>query len=312
MASPRIAPPSQKESNRTDSQVPGRSGPAQRAGAGGATIEFPGRAPRRGFEPHGESAFPGARPSQGLFQEALLEMSSTRPRRRTADFVMSVVFHAVVLGTLLLVPLYFTEQLDLTHFAQTFLVVPPPPPPPPPPAPEMARVRTPPRTMFMKEGRLLAPTAIPQKVLLVKEEPLPPELGSGTVEGGVPGGVPGGQLGGVIGGIISGRTYVPPAPSTAARRPVRVGGQVKPPRKVAGRDPDYPPLARQAQIQGDVLIDAVIDTDGNVSEMRVISGHPVLIKAALEAVATWKYEPTTLNGAPVAVQLVARVHFQFR
>jgi protein TonB len=309
MASPRIAPPPQKQFRRTDLQAPGRSESAQRAAAGGATIEFPGPTPRRGFDPRGESGFASARPSQGLFHDALLEMSSTRPRRRTADFVLAVVFHAVVLATLLLVPLYFTEQLDLTHFTQTFLVV---PPPPPPPAPEMTRVRTPPRTMFMKEGRLLAPTAIPQKVLLVKEEPLPPDLGSGSVEGGVPGGVPGGQLGGIIGGIISGRTYVPPAPSTAARRPVRVGGQVKPPRKILGNDPVYPPLARQAQIQGDVLIDAVIDTDGNVSEMRVISGHPVLIKAALEAVATWKYEPTTLNGAPVAIQLVATVHFQFR
>lgn len=254
-----------------------------------------------------------AEPRPDLFHDSLLEMSTSRPGRRFADFALSIVFHTVALTTLLLLPLYFTEKLDLTRFTATLLVVPPPPPPPPPAAPAM-RVRTIPRPVFTSGGRLLAPTAIPQKVAMIKEEPLPPEVSIG-VEGGVPGGVPGGQLGGVIGGVIAGagRTYVPPAPAIETRKaPLRVGGHVRAPRKLSGQDPVYPLLALQAKIQGDVLIDAVLDADGRVSEMRVISGHPVLLKAALDAAGSWRYEPTYLNETPVPVQFTITVHFQLR
>jgi len=77
-----------------------------------------------------------------LFSETLLEMSSTRPQRRTADLFMSMLFHTLVLLALLLPPLYFTNTIDLRQFSQTFLVT-PPPPPPPPPAPTAAVVEGP-------------------------------------------------------------------------------------------------------------------------------------------------------------------------
>jgi len=76
------------------------------------------------------------------------------------------------------------------------------------------------------------------------------------------------------------------------------------------RSPIYPVLARQTKVQGVVTIDAVIDTEGDVVEMRVVSGHPLLISAALEAVKQWKYEPTYLNDQPIAVQLFVTVNFQ--
>ena len=75
-------------------------------------------------------------------------------------------------------------------------------------------------------------------------------------------------------------------------------------------EPVYPPLAKQARIQGDVVIDAVIDTKGNVVEMQVVSGHPLLIPAALEAVKKLKYQPTYLNEEPVAVQLLVTIKFR--
>jgi protein TonB len=74
--------------------------------------------------------------------------------------------------------------------------------------------------------------------------------------------------------------------------------------------PVYPPLAKQTKVQGIVSIDAVIDTEGNVVEMRVVSGHPLLISAALDAVKNWKYEPTYLNDQAIAVQLIVTVTFQ--
>jgi len=148
---------------------------------------------------------------------------------------------------------------------------------------------------------------------MLKEEPLPPDVGLGVV-GGVPGGVPGGQLGGVIGGIVSdaSRTNVPlPVPAVVQpRAPLRVGGRIRPPRVLSKPAPAYPPLAKQTKVQGVVTIDAVIDTEGNVVEMRVVSGHPLLISAALESVKQWKYEPTYLNDQPIAVQLIVTVTFQ--
>jgi protein TonB len=167
--------------------------------------------------------------------------------------------------------------------------------------------------MLLSGGKLIAPTAVPSRIVILKEEPLPPEIGNG-VAGGVPGGVPGGQLGGVIGGVISGasRTNLPmPVPATVQlKAPIRVGGRVRPPRVLSKASPLYPPLARQTKVEGIVSIDAVIDTEGNVVEMSVVSGHPLLISAALDAVKKWKYEPTYLNDQAIAVQLIVTVTFQ--
>jgi len=247
-----------------------------------------------------------------LFSEALLEMSSTHQPRQITDLFVSILLHTLILLALVLPSLYFTETIDLKGFAQTFLVAPAPPPPPPPMAQTTAKAAVVPRRLFTSGGKLAAPSFIPQKIAILKEEPLPPDI-SGGVAGGVAGGVPGGQLGGVIGGIISGasRTNIPlPAPSTSElRAPIRVGGRVRPPRPVVQTAPVYPTLARQAKLEGIVSIDAVIDTEGNVVEMRVVSGNPLFISAAFEAVRQWKYEPTYLNDQPVAVRLVVTVMF---
>jgi periplasmic protein TonB len=243
--------------------------------------------------------------------EALLEMSPTRPQRRLRDVLSSVILHVLILGVAILVPLYFTEGIDLKQFTQTLLVA-PPPPPPPPAAPMVAKQASMPRRVFTSGGKLLAPTVIPQKVAMLREEALAPEI-SGGVEGGVPGGVPGGQMGGVIGGIVSGsRTSVPipPPPLVRPKTPLRVGGEVRPPRCIRKVEPVYPALAKDTRLQGVVVIDAVIDEQGAVVEMRVVSGHPLLIPAALDALRKWKYEPTNLNGQPIAVDLVVTINFQ--
>jgi protein TonB len=90
---------------------------------------------------------------------------------------------------------------------------------------------------------------------------------------------------------------------------VRIGSQLKAPRQTLSVNPDYPTLARQTRIQGTVVVDAVIDEKGNVVQARAVSGHPLLIDAALKAVLQWKYEPTSLNGQPVSVELQVQVHF---
>jgi protein TonB len=84
---------------------------------------------------------------------------------------------------------------------------------------------------------------------------------------------------------------------------------LKPPRQTYSIDPEYPPLARQTRLSGTVVIDAVIDERGNVVQARAVSGHPLLVTAALRAVLQWKYEPTSLNGQPVSVELQVQVSF---
>ena len=90
---------------------------------------------------------------------------------------------------------------------------------------------------------------------------------------------------------------------------VRVGGQVQPPQLVNKTNPAYPPLARQARIQGTVKLEGVIGKDGTVQELKVVSGHPLLIQAALDAVRNWRYRPTMLNGQPVEVITTIDVNF---
>jgi periplasmic protein TonB len=263
--------------------------------AGVASVAIPIAVPRR----------------NDLFSEALLEMSSTRPPRRAMDVFMSLFIHVLVLLAVILPSLYFTDTIDLKRFTATFLVGPPPPPPPPMAKNVVKAVQTP-RRVFTSQGKLLAPTSIPQKIAMLKEEPPAPDISAGT-EGGVPGGVPGGQFGGVIGGIISGVAHTNVlAPSTEPRAPLRVGGRIKPPRPLVQTAPIYPILAKQTMLQGVVTIDAVIDPQGNVVAMQVVSGHPFLITAALDAVRQWKYEPTYLNDKAIPVQLIVKVTFQLQ
>jgi periplasmic protein TonB len=85
---------------------------------------------------------------------------------------------------------------------------------------------------------------------------------------------------------------------------------VKPPRLVFGPDPVYPILAREGRISGAVVIEAVIDTHGSAVQMRSISGHPILVLAAMEALRQWKYEPTILGAEPVPVEFLVTITFQ--
>jgi protein TonB len=97
----------------------------------------------------------------------------------------------------------------------------------------------------------------------------------------------------------------------ATKKIMRVGGNLKPPRLIYHPAPAYPVLAKAAKIQGTVTIDAVIDEKGDVVEARVLSGPPLLIPAALQAITSWRYEPTSLNGEPIEVQMHVEVNFSF-
>ncbi|HVH72267.1 MAG TPA: energy transducer TonB, partial [Candidatus Dormibacteraeota bacterium] len=161
---------------------------------------------------------------------------------------------------------------------------------------------------LMDAGKLMQPKIIPKEVKIIKEEAEPDMSAVGAV-GGVPGGVAGGSMGGVLGGVIGGVGTAPPPPKPRPTGPVRVGGNVQAARIVNRVQPVYPPLARQTRISGTVRLHAIISKDGTIQQLEVMSGHPLLQQAALDAVRQWRYQPTLLNGEPVEVDTTIDVIF---
>jgi protein TonB len=119
------------------------------------------------------------------------------------------------------------------------------------------------------------------------------------VEGGVPGGV--------VGGVVGGLPDAPPPPPQAA---VRVGGQIKEPKKLKNVAPVYPDIAKQARVQGVVILECTISPQGKVTDVKVLRGIPLLDQAAIDAVKQWVYTPTLLNGVPVPVIMTVTVNFK--
>ena len=218
---------------------------------------------------------------------------------KRATIPVAYIFEIILVGCLILYPLLVVEGLPKSSLMVSLTAPPPPPPPPPPPAAAPPKV---PVHRVTVEDIMKAPTVIPKTIRQVKDEPEPPPQVAVGVVGGVPGGVPGGSAGGVLGGIIGSNAPPPPPPPKAATpKRIRVGGQVESAKLIFKPQPEYPPLAKMARIQGTVRLEAIISKDGTIQDLKVIQGHPLLVKAALEAVQRWRYQPTLLNGEPVEV-----------
>jgi protein TonB len=134
-----------------------------------------------------------------------------------------------------------------------------------------------------------------------------PEKGPNTVPGGVPGGLR-------VPSTTEPIAAPPPPPPKPSERPqtpqrIRVGGAVEAANIIRAPRPVYPQLAKQARIQGTVRFTAIIGKDGTVQNLELVSGHPLLVSAAQEAVKQWVYKPTTLNGEPVEVITQIDVNF---
>ena len=244
-----------------------------------------------------------------LFEDSLLETSGVERRRKAWAAVLSFVFQCFVLGLILIVPLMFTEALPKQQLL-TFLVAPSAPPPPAAPEAATRAVRV---LSDITDGRLRAPGRIPRKIQMIRKEEVPPPMSSGGVIGGVVGGIPEGQPGGVIGGIISSTSRLAAVPKLAVPAPpkrIRISQGVTQGLLTHRVEPSYPTLARQARIQGVVVLKAIIDKNGSIQNLQLVSGHPMLAPAAIEAVKQWIYKPFLLNGQPAEVETTVTVRFQ--
>ena len=261
-----------------------------------------------------------------MFDEVLIESAGKdKTKGGWVTALISVVIHVVIVGAIIAAGLYVKENPEVIEKPISAFIVasaPPPPPPPPPAAtnagatPQTRRVETPretPRQQFQQ------PREVPQNVPQTANVPQSSEdqgagepggqVGGvrGGVAGGVVGGIVGGTLGGTLGGQLGGQV------GGTGDNPVRVGGNVKAPVIIESTrvDPRYTEVARRARIQGIVIIEAVIDRQGNVTEARILRGLPMGLDAeALNAIRQWKFRPGTLNGQPVPVYYNLTINFR--
>jgi len=234
-----------------------------------------------------------------MFDDLLESTNEKKKTNKGWSVILSGLVQTVILGVLVLIPLIYTEALPKAMLS-TLLIAPPPPPPPPPP-PAVVKTVIKPVARLIQSGKLMQPRAIPKEVAVFKEAELPPDvINNAGATGGVFGGIPGQ---GLIGAAL------PPPPKAAAPSRIKQGGNVTAASIVTQTRPVYPALARQARIQGNVLLHAIIDKDGKVAQLEVVSGHPLLVQAALDAVKQWRYKPTLLNGDPVEVDTQITVTF---
>jgi len=239
-----------------------------------------------------------------MFEQVLLEGAGRANKGWTV--LVSSGMQLGLVAVLSIVPLLNTDLLPKTTL-QLMMVAPTPPPAPPPPAPPAERTsqtRHVARRVF--DGpHLSQPARIPEKVLVLDSEELPIIGNSGP-------GVPGGLEGGVPGGVNSMPPRLldaPPVLMASAKPPeaaapitrLSVGGRVQEALIIHKVIPVYPPLARQTRTSGTVRFTAIIARDGTIQNLTLVSGHPMLVPAATEAVRQWRYRPTLLNGDPVEV-----------
>ena len=235
-----------------------------------------------------------------LFEDLIDSGQVAHRTQQSKTIPVSLLLHSIIAALIIIVPLLSADQLpDPASAVKAFFVepmaAPAPPPPPPPPAAHQVVPKNIPKPVV--ENRFVAPVEVPEQIRPEESIDMGVEGGIGGVEGGVPGGV--------VGGVVGGLPDAPP-PGQA----VRVGGNIKEPKKLKNASPVYPDIAKQARVQGVVILECTISPQGKVSDVKALRGIPLLDQAAIDAVKQWVYTPTLLNGVPVPVIMTVTVNFK--
>jgi periplasmic protein TonB len=251
----------------------------------------------------------------------MFEMSLVEGRARTHrgwTVIVSFLLQVTLVVAALLIPLVRPDLLPVGLVARIQLMAPPgpPPAPPPPAAAPIAAVKRAVRQFVA--GRLLEPSRVPQRAALIEDDMHSLATAPGFfVEGGIPGGAGGAGAASIFGEALA---APPPPPAIMAEpkaqprvRRIEVGGNVIEAKLIHPvPQPVYPPLAKQTRTQGVVVLAALIGPDGRIRNLRVLTGHPLLTQAAMDAVRQWRYHPTLLNGEPAEVDTTVEVRFVLR
>ena len=236
-----------------------------------------------------------------MFEQTFVATAKTH---RMGTVLASFAAQTILVVIVILIPMIYFDVLPTAQLRSLLLAplpLPPTPPTPPPEAPKVVKFI--PRQFLA--GKLMAPQRIPPNITMIKEDELPALSAVGSV-----GGVSPDALVRILGPVPVAAPPPPPSVQKSAQTPrIRVGGIVQSAKLVLQLKPVYPQLAKQARIQGVVKLHALISREGTIEDLKVVSGHPLLVPSALEAVKQWAYQPTLLNGVPVGVETYIDVNF---
>lgn len=246
-----------------------------------------------------------------VFQVGGLACYLIASARRTGEWrrialPLACLFEASLLGVCVTMPLISSAALPKLDRLT-------PVPPPPAGASPRAKAAKGPRSLRrpLSDRVLRAPLVVPPLVSVVETPPEAPQP-SGTGESRL--GVPNGVRGSDFTNLFDETHVIPISPPAAGpaipHKPMVVSSRVEAAKLIFGPRPEYPVLARMARTEGTVRLKAIIGRDGTIQELRVLGGHPLLVKAAVEAVENWRYSPTLLDGKPVEVETEIEVRFR--
>ena len=229
---------------------------------------------------------------------------------RSWRWAPALALHGAGVVALVILPVFMADELPLPAAAvgKVFLVptgmAPPLPPAPPASRPAEAAPR---KAVASTRTASLAAPAVPRAEIKPDEviDPAPPAIPETHADEGVPGGIEEGVPGGLVGGVIERASVNEPAPSSA----VRVGGEIKEPRKLKNVAPVYPDVAARGKIEGVVILEIAIQPSGRVEDVRILRGIPLLDAAAVDAARQWVFAPTLYRGVPVSVTMTVSVRF---
>ena len=215
---------------------------------------------------------------------------------RLYTIVVSIGAHVAALVILVVVPLVAMDAIPIARRIPEFIKV---------TAAELPQVPPPPRGGTPPAARDVAtpsaPTQAPDHIQPEVISAAPLGIGVDDTAGGVPNGVDGAPLLNIL---------PPPPPPAAHRDPVRPGGDIRAPTKIKHVAPVYPALAQSVRKEGTVILEAVINEKGEVSQVRVLRSIQLLDDAAMDAVRQWRFTPTLLNGQPVPIVMTVTVTFR--
>jgi protein TonB len=231
--------------------------------------------------------------SRNLF--STLESNWDQSGRRGWTTLASFTVQVLGLSLLLLIPLLVVQRPPMLRWFDTSVFA-----PPPAPAPPSGRQQG--HASISSEVPLQQPPSIPRTIAHLDESP----VGSApNLDGAV--GSTGANRGAGLNSLRPAVEVVPP-PTPAPTHPLKIShwaeGNV-----IYRVQPVYPPIARQARVQGLVELRAIISKAGTIESLVVVSGHPMLSRAAVEAVRQWRYRPYLLNNEPIEVETEVTVNF---
>jgi periplasmic protein TonB len=241
-----------------------------------------------------------------MFADSLLESSWEARSHRGWMTLASFAAQLLGLGTLLLLPMFYIEGLPSFRLSTPdILQVPAAAPRPAPQTVVHHRASS----NLNQSGLIVIPTTIPRSIQQILE-PVAPPISPGAVDtqsAWTPGSTGrGNRANGVVGSVGDFVTAVAPPVIKTPHPPVSVMMQGN---LIDRIQPNYPPIARAVGVQGQVILRAIISRQGTIANLQVVSGHPMLVKAAVDAVKQWRYRPYVLNGQPVEVETQITVNF---